>query len=374
MKAVTNVNPLTETPTAITVEKEVPKVSAKKDAKADKVKSEAKTEKPEAAEKSQLIENDGETIEIIIPQPPKVTTDIPSAVQVKTINGGDTNTRSIKFSKRLPPNYVPSDQRIKEAAPQNTSTDIGEVHNGKISAYLRGRFMDVKAAEAKLKEAGFTIISSTPVDKKGNLISIVFSNKAMLAMASKTNRGFAASLRLLVNKKDNHISITNPLYIAKAFMQKDFDEKIAKETLAKITSAFPGLLNSKDTLKFQLLPKYQFMSGMPHYEDMTVVARGDDLLEKIKNNKKVVFVQKLENGSTLIGVKLGKRTNKFTSRIGTNNAGLLPYPILIENGEAKILEPKYYISVMYPLLQMSEFMTIATIPGAIIKDCEKVFK
>jgi len=183
-----------------------------------------------------------------------------------------------------------------------------------------------------------------------------------------------ASLRLLVNKKDNHISITNPLYMTKAFMQQDFDEKTAKETLAKLTAVFKGMLNSKDMLKFQLLPKYQFMSGMPHYEDMTVVARGDNLLAKIKNNKKVIFTQKLENGSTLIGVQLGKRTNKFTGRIGTNNAALLPYPILIENGEAKIMDPKYYISVMYPLLQMSEFMTIATVPGAIIKDCERVFK
>ena len=116
------------------------------------------------------------------------------------------------------------------------------------------------------------------------------------------------------------------------------------------------------------------MSGMPHYEDMTVVASGKNLLEKIKKNKKVLFIQKLDNGSTLIGIQLGKRTSKFTSRIGTNNAGLLPYPILIENGKAKILDPKYYISVMYPLLQMSEFMTIATIPGAIVKDCEKVLR
>jgi hypothetical protein len=183
-----------------------------------------------------------------------------------------------------------------------------------------------------------------------------------------------ASLRLLVNKKDNHISITNPLYMAKAFMQQEFDEKTAKATLAKLTSVFTDMLNSKDMLKFQLLPKYQFMSGMPHYEEMTVVARGNDLLSKIKNNKKVVFTQTLENGATLIGVKLHKRTQKFTGRIGTNNAALLPYPILIENGEAKILDPKYYISVMYPLLQMSEFMTIATVPGAIVKDCEKVFK
>jgi hypothetical protein len=53
---------------------------------------------------------------------------------------------------------------------------------------------------------------------------------------------------------------------------------------------------------------------------------------------------------------------------------MLPYPILIENGKAKILDPKYYIAYMYPMLQMSEFMTIATIPDAMVKDCERVFR
>jgi len=330
-------------------------------------------DKIETKSKTQTIESGGKTIHIIIPKPPKV----PSVIKIKTTNSsytGDGGTRSIKFSKRIPPNYVPSSERTKNAKPQNTSTNIGEVTNGKISAYLRGKYMDVKTAKDKLKEAGFEVITVTPVNKKGDLISIVFTDKALVKIASKPNRGFIASLRLLVNKKDNHISITNPLYLSKAFMQEDYDEETAKNTLTKITSVFTDLLNSKDMLKFQLLPKYQFMNGMPHYQDMSIVARGNDLLKKIKNNKKVLFTQKLENGAILIGVKLGKRTSKFTGRIGTNNAALLPYPILIENGEAKIMEPKYYISVMYPLLQMSEFMTIATIPGAIIKDCEKVFK
>jgi len=393
MKAIPNVNPLTlestSSPKEETVQEEIKKeivktVPAKKESAPAKVAKKAETpiakkeniKKSEAAKtepksKSLIIENGGETIHITIPEPPKV----PSVIKVRTIGEDDNgDTRSIKFSKRVPPNYIPPEQRTKAAKPQNTSTNIGEVNKGKISAYLRGKFMDVDAAKAKLKEAGFNIVTVTPVNKKGDLISIVFTDKTLVKMASKPNRGFMASLRLLVNRKDNHISITNPLYMAKAFMQQDFDEKTAKETLAKLTSVFKGMLNSKDILKFQLLPKYQFMNGMPHYEDMTVVARGDDLLAKIKNNKKVLFVQKLENGSTLIGIKLGKRTQKFTGRIGTNNAGLLPYPVLIENGEAKIMEPKYYISVMYPLLQMSEFMTIATVPGAIIKDCEKVFK
>jgi len=320
--------------------------------------------------KKQMIENGGETIEIIIPLPPKV----PTPLQVKTTNSNDTDTRSIKFSKRVPPNYIPNKQRTAKTKAKNTDTNIGEVANGKISTYLRGKFMDVKTAQATLKEAGFDILSTSPVDKKGKLISIVFTDKTLTEMGSKKDTGFMGSLRLLVNKKDNHISITNPLYMAKAFMQDQYDEKSAKATLAKITAKFPGMLNSKDQLKFQLLPKYQFMHGMPQYQDMVTVARGDDLLSKLKNNKNIVFTQKLNNGAVLAGVKLGKRTSKFTSKIGTNNAALLPYPVIIENKEAKILEPKYYISVMYPLLQMSEFMTIATVPGAIIKDCEKVFR
>jgi len=107
---------------------------------------------------------------------------------------------------------------------------------------------------------------------------------------------------------------------------------------------------------------------------MVEIASGKNILEKIKNNDKVVFRQTLDNGATLIGIRLGKRTRNFTKRIGRNNAAMLPYPILIENGKAKILDPKYYISIMYPKLTMSEFMTIATVPDAMLKDCEKVFK
>ena len=360
--AVDNVNSLKETAKPL-------KVSAP--AKKKELVAEPKTEAPVKKEAdTQRIQNGGETIEIILPQPPEV----PQVINVVTKNSSVINTRSIKFSKRIPPNYMPSEQRQTKAQVQNSSTNIGEVTNGKISTYLRGKFMDVKTAQATLKDAGFDIISTSPVNKKGSLVSIVFTDKTLIEMGSQKNTGFIASLRLLVNKKDNHISIVNPQYVAKAFMQENYNEEKAKAVLKKLTDKFTGLLNSKDQLKFQLLPKYQFMHGMPQYNDMVTVARGNDLLAKLKDNKNVVFIQKINNGSTLVGVKLGRKTNKFTSKIGTNNAALLPYPVLIENGEAKILEPKYYISVMYPLLQMSEFMTIATVPGAIIKDISRIFR
>ncbi|WP_309500111.1 hypothetical protein [Sulfurovum sp.] len=302
-----------------------------------------------------------------------------------TLLEADANDTKKKIATEVKKVQADIPTLLIETKPQDIQSDkckvektvhanIGAENQGKISAYLRGEFMDVKTVEEKLKTAGFEVLASVPVNKDGTLTSVVFTDKSLITMSSKENRGFMASLRVLVDTKDKIISIINPLYIAKGFLQNDFEENAAKEILAKLVTQFPNLENSKDSLESKLLPKYQFMFGMPHYEDMIEVAQGDDLLEMLKDNGNVLFAQNLENGSTLIGIQLSKRTNSFTRRIGRNNAAMLPYPILIENGKAKILDPKYYIAYMYPMLKMSEFMTIATIPDAIIKDCEKIFK
>ena len=332
------------------------------------VKKEVKKVSTQASNTAvQHIKTPASTVKISLPTVPTV----PKAI---SLNGRDTNDRSIKFSKRVPPNYIPHSFDKRQKAKKSTHTRIGQTYSGRISAYLRGKFMDVGAVEEKLKAAGFKHLSSAPINKKGDLISVVFTNDTLVSMASKTDKGFMATLRVLVDTKEKRISITNPLYLAKAFMQKEFDEKSAKKILDTLIIQFPGLTNSKDSLKFQILPQYQFMNGMPKYNNMVEVASGSDLLERVKGNKRLVFTQKLENGSTLIGIELRKRTRKFTKKIGRNNAAMLPYPILIENGKAKILDPKYYISLMYPMLKMSEFMTIATVPDAMVKDCEKIFK
>jgi len=373
MKATPNINPLLEKSNKVTK-----KLQENNFNKINKDKTFAKKSTQEAIVKpkkipkqetliqknTQYINIDKETVEVTLPKVPKA---IPA-------NATYTEDRSIKFSKRIPPNYVPHSFDKAQKQKVYTNTRIGEVNKGKISAYLRGKEISVKSVKEKLTAAGFEIITDVPITKKGDLVSVVFSNKAMISMASKPNRGFIASLRVIIDTKEKSISITNPLYLSKSFMQNDFDEKVAKEILAKLIIAFPNLTNSKDMLKYRLLSKYQFMKGMPHYENMIEVASGDNLLEKLKDNKNVVFIQTLENSATLIGIKLSKRTTKFIKRIGRNNAGMLPYPILIKDGKAKILDPKYYISIMYPMLTMSEFMTIATVPDAMKKDCEKIFK
>lgn len=322
-------------------------------------------------------ESNGSIIEITIPTPPKVPTAIIVKTDAQTNNSSDIN-RSIKFSKRMPPNYLTSEERYKKGgkgATLSSSTKVvGDVDKGRISAYLRGELMDAKTASEKLKHAGFEILATEALDKNKTLISIVFTNDTLKAMGNKTNRGFIATLRLLIDPKNKQISITNPLYLAKAFLGQDFNEEASKKILTVIVNEFKGLRNSMDKLKYQLLPKYQFMNGMPHFKDMQVLARGNNLLSKLEKNKKVLYHFSLANGSIVVGVRLSESTQKFPERIGTNNAGMLPYPVLIENGEAKILDPRYYLALMYPQLSMEGFMSIATIPDAIIKDCTKVFE
>ncbi len=248
-----------------------------------------------------------------------------------------------------------------------------------VSTYLVGAYVDADAAQAKLIEAGFEVVTAYKVDKKGQYTSIVFTNAAMKAAANKTDRGFAAIGRLLVNNEKKEISITNPVYFGKAFMQDEFDYQAALTIEKSLTDAFGPLKGSADKWEFDGLAGYHFMMGMPYYEESAVLAEGDnaELLEKAKaynKGKNLIFELNIGEGRTLLGYALSKRTSKFVKKVGYQNAQILPYTVLIEDGKAKMLAAKYYIAISYPQLTMGEFMTIASVPGAIEKDLTKPFK
>lgn len=247
----------------------------------------------------------------------------------------------------------------------------------KINTYLIGEYMSASSAEAKLKSAGFEVIANYKSIKKGT--TIVFTDAALKAEAAKPSRSNIAVMRLFVDEKEKMISITNPVYFGKAFMQEEYNHTIFNAELEKINKAFPGLSRSKDEWDFDGLADYHFMISMPYYKDIDEVGKGTDeaLLAKVKSYKKgkgLIFELKLSETSTLVGYALSKRTSKFVKKIGRANAAILPYCFTIENGKATALNAKYYIAISYPLLNMNGFMKIMTIPGAVIKDYEKVFK
>ena len=249
----------------------------------------------------------------------------------------------------------------------------------RVSTYLVGAYVDVDTVKTKLTEAGFEVVTTFKVDKKGEYTSIVFTNAALKAAANKTDRGFAAILRVLVNNEKKEISITNPIYFGKAFMQDEFDYQAALKVEASLVTVFGELKGSADAWEYEGLSGYHFMMGMPYYEESAVLSEGEnaDLIAKAKSYKKgknLIFELQIAEGRTLLGYALGRKTSKFVKKIGYQNAQVLPYTILIEEGKAKMLAPKYYIAVSYPQLTMGEFMTIASVPGAIEKDLAKPFK
>ena len=317
-----------------------------------------------------------------VPEVPKVEAVVPQ-VSVEYGSSSKTNDeiiaeatkkREVVFSDRVAPFMMHEDEHLENDS--NATVEVGDLENGRVTAYLHSPLMEVKAVEEALKSAGFDVISTYKIDKKGVATSIVFTNKAIEESAAKLNRGFASTLRVTIDKKNKLVSISNPIYLMKAFMQEEYDSALAEATLKAIRDNFKDLKASEEVIKFRVLERFKFMEGMPTYNDMTIVkkAKNETLLKRAQKSKKVLYAQTLKNGSIIVGVKLGKRTTKFIKKTGYQNAGLLPYPVLIEDGQAKMLDPKYYIAVMYPMLKMSQFMKISTVPGAITKDIDKIFR
>lgn len=261
------------------------------------------------------------------------------------------------------------------------STSTGEAANApaekEVSAYLLGGYVDVDAAKSKLSDAGFEVVGEYKSFKKGT--TVVFTNDGLKAAADKPERGFAAVLRLLIDNERQQISITNPVYFGKAFLQDDYNHADAVAIQESLEKAFGELKGSVDKWEFAGLADYHFMMGMPYYKESYLLGEGEHsaLLEKARSYKKgksLIFELKLSENRTLLGYELGRRTSKFVKKTGTQNANILPYTVMIEDGKAKALAGKYYIAISYPLLSMGQFMKIATVPGAIEKDLKKPFK
>ena len=243
-----------------------------------------------------------------------------------------------------------------------------------VSAYKIADYVDVQTAKAKLVSVGFEVVGTYKATD--NATTVLYTNAAMKSAAAKESRGFNAVGRILVDDERKQVSIANPLYFGAAFMQKEFNKSASSTVLNSLKKAFGALKDSEDAWDAKGLAGYHFMMGMPYYEDMDVVGTGStaDLAAKAKTAKGTAAVVQIGTDRYVAFVELDKRTSGFVKKVGSQNGEILPYAVLIEGGQAKALNAKYYIAVCYPLLTMNEFMGIATVPDAITKGLQKIFK
>jgi hypothetical protein len=240
------------------------------------------------------------------------------------------------------------------------------------STDFKADYLSLDNLKQKLTENGLEVLGTHAVAGSNAYTVVVYTSDELKQAARIPSRGFIAALRILHNSNDQEIVVSNPEYYMRGFLQKDFKEGMAEPISAALTKVLGTLTPTDDALKTKKLAHYHFMMSMPYYDDFILVGKGttDALLEKLQTNAKerVVFVQKLnpEGSSVLCGVALPEGIEKFNEKLGTlNHSQLLPYSVLIENDEAKILHAKFYLALSFPRLSMTEFMKIMTVPGKI---------
>jgi hypothetical protein len=255
-------------------------------------------------------------------------------------------------------------------------TAAAEEPAGEVNAYYYAAYADSAAVQQRLKSAGFEVLAAYAPTPKCE--TLVVSCPGLKSMAAKPKRGFGAVMRVLVDGENRRVAYMNPLYFSKAFLQDDYDYATAQKVADKLKAALGEGTPSPDKQDYDELGGYHFMMGMPYYEDMDELAEGDDAallkkLEAFEGGKHIVFKLDLGEGRTLVGYELADETEKFVNKIGAQNAEVLPYTVLIEDGKATALAAKYYLAVSYPLLSMGQFMTIAGVPGTIEKELKQPF-
>ena len=256
---------------------------------------------------------------------------------------------------------------------------ISSIYAQKISTYLYSDMQTVEQIKGNLAKTGFQVVGEYDAMGDNAYHVVVYTSNDLKTMASKENRGFIAVQKILILKNSNKLVFTNPNYFIRAFMQDDLSEGLVNVVSAKLKNSFPNLTNSKEALEEDKLKGYHFMFSMPYYEDMLEVGNGDNLATKLETNAKdkIVFKINLRGGAKLYGVYNDgvKGEKQYLSAIEQQkNSAFLPYMVLIFDGKAKILHPKYMLALSLPDLSMGQFMTISDTPSNIEDYFKAIFK
>ena len=238
----------------------------------------------------------------------------------------------------------------------------------KQSTYYAAQPQNIGILKEKLEKNGFQILSEVEPLVGHSILTITN------AQLQATNT-FLATLNLHLNGT-KEIRVQNPNYFGLAYLQDKYTYGQFDDTLKALNTALGDLYEVEDTYATKELSSYQFMMGMPQYNDFIEVMEGSDALAKVKgDNKYVAYTLTLPNGTVLVGHKLKKRTNKFLHKIvAERNTNILPYQSLIQNNKVIMLDPKYYLALSLPHLTMSDFMKIASAPAEIEKDIKRAYK
>lgn len=213
--------------------------------------------------------------------------------------------------------------------------------------------------------------------------------------------GFAATQRIAITVEEGKsvVSYTNPTYWGNAYFRDDFPKVSSKYSTLEMklkkalrsVGTYSGLaFGSEDGIEVDDLREYQYMMGMPEFDDTVELAEFSDfasakakvdanVMKGIQNVKSVYKVEIPDKKLVLYGFALVGETgeSKFMPIIdlgSPKHTAFLPYEILIHDNKVSMLHGRYRIALSFPDLTMGTFSKIMSTPGEIEDLLKQVVK
>ena len=276
-----------------------------------------------------------------------------------------------------------------------------------LKPYLGGvsEFSSLKQAKTKVLNAvnqtNLKVVGEyQPADDSKRWVFVYTNPNLEKAVSSKKGlRGFGLTQRIAITQQDNgvFISATSPKYWGAAYFQDDFDEVASEfnQLATQLNSVFSKVgstaapFGSKEGVELDDLKDYQYMFGMPYFDDVVEIKTFDNhqaAISTIDKNlnanafQKRVYKYQLPNSElVLYGVELDGETgeNQFLPIIDISenkHTCFLPYELLVDGKEVYMLHGKFRIALSFPDLTMGTFTKIMSTPGDIEEAMENLVK
>jgi hypothetical protein len=256
----------------------------------------------------------------------------------KKIQKLETELNNYKKVKPIASKAVvfPKPSIISKKTLQGKKFTAGEVEPKELCTYYVAKPKTLEDLKFKLEINGFDIVAINQIFEDKFVVS--FSNDEL-----KYTNSFLSVLHMLVSSSE--IRVQNPSYFGAAYLKSTYKYGKFSKTLKDLQLTLGEMHESKERLKLSDLPNYHFMLAMPHFDDFIVLARGEEILDKLKDvnsSEFISYVFKLPNGSTLVGHKLSQKTYNYLKKIkADNNAQIFPYEVMVQNNKAVMLNPKF---------------------------------
>ncbi|MEY2963120.1 MAG: hypothetical protein RL754_381 [Bacteroidota bacterium] len=277
---------------------------------------------------------------------------------------------------------------------------LGNAHGQTLKPYWGGLMTETNFTEAQsivregLEAQGLEILGEYQPAKDANRWVLVYTSTELKSAVKSAGpeRAYALAQRMAIYKSAEglHLSATNPSYWCAAYFQEDFNslQPKVKSTEGKLKGVFssanistPTAYGSQKGLDLKDLFEYQYMFGMPEFDDH-VKLKGFNSFEEAnaalkkglaQNSTKarlVYSISLLGEKAALYGIGLfgADGEQKFLPIIDIDNpkhSCFLPYEILVLDNEVFMLHGRYRIALSFPDLTMRTFSKIMSTPGDI---------